>query len=214
MQRASIGISPSHFVTRNAAFFTSSLAPFAALLPFSTLPRPLVNMNKPVRAKLVCVFMFLLTTGFNATGQTSKAMADLQWFSGRWSCDGKFETSQKAISADLFFEPAFENKWLLFHHDDRPPFSYHALSEWGWDEKASRYVSTVQDSAGGVRAFYSAGFSDSKLLWEGRALENPTAPGERFEFTKTGPNTFTVSYSFQKDGQWKKVDTSACTRKF
>jgi hypothetical protein len=170
-------------------------------------------MNNLIRAKLLRVSIFLLTTAFTSNCQTAKGMADLRWFAGHWSCDGKFETSQKSISADLFFEPALENKWLLFHHDDRPPFSYHALSEWGWEEKASRYVSTVQDSTGGVRAFYSTGFTDSKFLWEGRALENPSAPAERFEFTKTGPNTFTVSYSFQKDGQWKKVDTSACARK-
>lgn len=170
-------------------------------------------MNKVLCARNGLLFLFCLATAVAGNCQTAKGIADLQWFSGHWSCDGKFETSQKAISADLWFEPALENKWMLFHHDDRPPFSYHALSEWGWDEKASRYVSTVQDSAGGIRAFYSPGFSDSRLVWEGRTLETPTAPAERFEFTKTGPDTFTVSYSFQKDAQWKKVDTSNCKRK-
>jgi hypothetical protein len=106
-----------------------------------------------------------------------------------------------------------ENKWILFRHDDRPPFSYHALSEWGWDEKGQQYVSTVQDSTGGIRLFYSDGFSDSKLVWEGQALGNPAARAERFEFIKNSPKSFTVSYSFQKDGQWQQVDTSVCTRK-
>jgi len=71
----------------------------------------------------------------------------------------------------------------------------------------------VQDSSGGVRVFYSDGFSDSKLVWDGQALGNPAAAAERFEFAKNGPNNFTVSYSFQKDGQWRAVDTSTCTRK-
>lgn len=172
-----------------------------------------VIMHGIFRGRFVFLFAFFLATAVAANCHTAKGMADLQWFSGKWSCDGKFEASQKAISADLWFEPVLENKWMLFHHDDRPPFSYHALSEWGWNEKGGRYVSTVQDSAGGIREFYSAGFSDSMLVWEGRTLESPAAPLERFEFTKTGPNTFTVSYSFQKDGQWKTVDTSTCKRK-
>ncbi len=102
---------------------------------------------------------------------------------------------------------------MLFRHDDRPPFPYHALSEWGWDDKGQQYVSTVQDSSGGIRVFYSSGFFDSKLVWDGRALGNPAAPAERFEYEKIGPSVFTVSYSFQKDGQWQAVDKSTCTRK-
>jgi hypothetical protein len=170
---------------------------------------------------LLALFLSLAIAaqGQTASGNASinasikKSVADLQWFSGHWSCDGKFAGSGKAISADVSFEPALENKWMLFRHDDRPPFSYHALSEWGWDEKGQRYVSTVQDSTGGARVFYSHGFSDSKLVWDGKALGSSDGPSERFEFVKNGPNIFTVSYSFQKDGQWRAVDTSTCTRK-
>jgi hypothetical protein len=147
------------------------------------------------------------------TPSTNKSLADLQWFSGHWSCDGKFISSGKTISADLSFEPMLESKWMLFRHDDRAPFSYHALSEWGWDEKGQQYISAVQDSTGGIRVFYSRGFSGSKLVWNGKALGNPTAPAEQFEFEKTGPNIFTVSYSFQQDGKWQAVDKSTCTRK-
>ena len=147
------------------------------------------------------------------SASTTKSVAELQWFSGHWSCDGKFARSGKTISADLWFEPILQSKWLLFRHDDRPPFSYHALSEWGWDEKGKQYVSTVQDSTGGIRLFHSPGFSDSKLVGDGRALGNPTAPAEQFEFEKIGPNIFTVSYSFQQDGKWQVVDKSTCTRK-
>ena len=161
-----------------------------------------------------CLACLLLTNAARCEmTSTSKSVADLQWFSGRWSCDGKFIGSRKVISADVSFEPVLENKWILFRHDDRPPFSYHALSEWGWDEKGQQYVSTVQDSTGGIRLFYSDGFSDSKLVWEGQALGNPAARAERFEFIKNSPKSFTVSYSFQKDGQWQQVDTSVCTRK-
>jgi hypothetical protein len=189
------------------------------VLPFPSFARPLVDMllKRTLRVDRINLsFALLLSLAIAARCQTTssnKSVADLQWFSGHWSCDGKFAGSGKAISADLLFEPVLDSKWMLFRHDDRPPFSYHALSEWGWDEKGQQYISTVQDSTGGVRVFYSPGFSDSKLVWDGKALGNPAAPAERFEFAKNGPNTFTVSYSFEQDGKWRAVDASTCTRK-
>ena len=171
--------------------------------------------TRPI-SRIPLLFALFLNLAFTAQGETasrSNGIAELQWFSGQWSCDGKFAGSGEAISADLSFEPALDGKWILFHHDDRPPFSYHALSEWGWDEKAQQYISVIQDSTGGIRLFYSPGFADSRLVWDGKALENSAAPSERLEFVKNGPNTFTVSYSFQQKGEWHAVDTSNCTRK-
>jgi hypothetical protein len=173
-----------------------------------------------MRIPLSCAIFLSLTLAApgrgvlaNQESAAGKTLVELHWFAGSWSCEGSFTASGKAISADLSFEPALENKWLLFRHDDRPPFSYHALSEWGWDDKGQQYISTVQDSTGGIRVFYSPGFSDSRLLWEGKALLNPAAPAERFEFTKNAANMFTVRYWFQKNGQWQAVDASTCTRK-
>jgi hypothetical protein len=162
---------------------------------------------------LEALVLSLTSSAQGQTASANKSIADLQWFAGHWSCAGKFIRSGKAISADLSFDLALENKWMLFRHDDRPPFSYHAISEWGWDEKGQQYVSTVQDSTGGIRLFYSHGFADSRLVWDGKALGDPAASAERFEFVKNSPDIFTVSYSFQKDGQWQSVDTSTCTRK-
>jgi hypothetical protein len=166
--------------------------------------------------RIIGLFVLFLSLAIAARGQTAtanKRIADLEWFAGHWSCDGKFVRSGKAISADLSFEPALENRWMLFHHDDRPPFSYHAISEWGWDEKGQQYVSTVQDSTGSIRLFYSHGFADSRLVWDGKALGDPAASAERFEFLRESPDIFTLSYAFQKDGQWQAVDKSICTRK-
>lgn len=158
------------------------------------------------------LFLALAIAGQCQSASTSKSVADLQWFSGHWSCDGKFTQSGKKISADVLFEPMLQGKWMLFRHDDRPPFSYHALSEWGWDEKEQQYISTVQDSTGGIRLFHSHGFADSKLVWDGTALGNTAAPAEQFEFEKLGPNSFTVTYSLRQDGKWEPVDKSTCTR--
>jgi hypothetical protein len=187
-------------------------------LSFRSLGRPLIGV---VMKTLLCanrinlsfaLFLLIAISVQSQTASKNRGIADLQWFSGHWSCDGKFIGSGKPISADLSFESILQDKWLMFRHDDRPPFSYHALSEWGWDDKRQQYLSTAQDSSGGIRVFYSSGFRDSKLVWDGRALGNPAAPAERFEYEKISPSVFTASYSFQKDGHWQAVDKSTCTR--
>jgi|SRR5579864_77098 len=106
------------------------------------------------------LFLSLATAAQCQSASTNKCVADLQWFSGHWSCDGKFTRSGQSISADFSFEPILQSKWMLFRHDDLPPFSYHALSEWGWDEKGQQYISTMQDSAGGSHSelFVPAGW--------------------------------------------------------
>ena len=126
-------------------------------------------------------------------------------------CEGKF-TSGKSISANLSFETTLDDNWILFRHDDNPPFSYHALSEWGWDQKSQQFVSLVEDSAGGARAFYSSGWKDGKLLWEGGSLGLGSTHSERFEFTKLDENAFQVAYSYSKNANWTPIDTSQCTR--
>ncbi|HEX5315639.1 MAG TPA: hypothetical protein VFX22_03225 [Candidatus Kapabacteria bacterium] len=112
----------------------------------------------------------------------------------------------------MSFETTLVDHWILFRHDDNPPFSYHALSEWGWDQKSQQFVSLIQDSAGGARAFYSSGWTDGKLLWEGGSLGPDPTHSERFEFAKIDENTFQVAYSYLKNGNWMAVDTSRCTR--
>ena len=171
--------------------------------------------TRPI-SRIPLLFALFLNLAFTAQGETasrSNGIAEMQWFSGQWSCDGKFTRSGKSISADLSFESTLDNKWMLFRHEDRPPYSYHALSEWGWDEKGQQYVSIVEDSTGGVRLFYSRGFSGSRLVWDGKALGNSADPAERFEFRKDGANAFTVGYSYEQNGQWQDVDSSSCLRK-
>ena len=82
-------------------------------------------------------------------------------FIGRWHCDGQFASNAKPISVNLVFESILDGKFMLFRHDDEAPFNYHAWSEWGWDATTRQFVSTTQDSAGGIRLFASPG-------WEGR----------------------------------------------
>ncbi len=94
----------------------------------------------------------------------------LAFFDGRWHCEGKFTGSGKAISANLEFEPILAGRFLLFRHNDEPPFDYHAWSEWGWDANTRQFVSTTQDSTGGIRLFRSPGWVAQTLAWSGGNL--------------------------------------------
>jgi len=80
-------------------------------------------------------------------------LAALSSFVGQWKCAGKFEGSGKAIEAHVSFQSDLEQHWIFFRHDDKPPFPYHAVGQWGWDESRKEFVMLVEDSGGGVRVF-------------------------------------------------------------
>jgi hypothetical protein len=129
---------------------------------------------------------------------------------GRWHCEGKFTSSAKAISANLVFEPILDGNFMLFRHDDEPPFSYHAWSEWGWDLSTRQFVSTTQDSSGGIRLFASSGWMGQTLTWSGGHLPNST--DERFVFDRMDDRNFRVVYFRKKGDSWLAVDSSSCKR--
>lgn len=131
-------------------------------------------------------------------------------FIGRWHCDGQFASNAKKISANLVFESILDGKFMLFRHDDEAPFNYHAWSEWGWDTKARQFVSTTQDSAGGIRLFVSPGWDGQTLTWSGGSL--PNSSDERFVFERLGDLSFRVSYFHKKDASWLAVDSSSCSK--
>lgn len=131
-------------------------------------------------------------------------------FVGRWHCDGKFASNAKAISANLAFESILDGRFILFRHDDEPPFNYHAWSEWGWDATTRQFVSTIQDSSGGVRIFVSPGWEGQTLTWSGGSL--PDSSDQRFVFERLGDNNFRVSYFHKKDASWLAVDSSSCSK--
>jgi hypothetical protein len=116
------------------------------------------------------------------------------------------------IEAHLSFKYDLEGKWILFRHDDKPPFGYHALSEWGWDSARNEFVMFVEDSSGGIRKFHAPAFKANQIVWTGDALGTSGTENQRFVFEIIDANHFQVSYSLLKDGSWKLVDSSNCSR--
>jgi len=137
-------------------------------------------------------------------------MRSLAFFIGSWHCDGKFTSSGKSISANLVFEPILDGKFLLFKHDDEPPFNYHAWSEWSWDVNTREFVSSLQDITSGTRLFHSPGWADQTFVWSGGNI--PTLSDQRFVFVRLDKRSFRLSYSYKKTDVCLVVDASSCSR--
>jgi len=132
--------------------------------------------------------------------------APFQFLNGHWACRGKFVRSGKEIASDLVFENALDNSWVLLHQDDKPPFNYHALYEWGWDKKEERYLSPVQDSLGGFRIFFSKGWEDQFLTWETEKI----TPPQRFSYKKLSQGEIEITYSVKGEANWDPIDSLDC----
>jgi hypothetical protein len=83
----------------------------------------------------VCVSNDLCCTAMGSQEKNSEAgdvsLAPLGGFIGDWNCSGTFASPNKIIEAHVRFKDDLERKWILFRHDDKPPFGYHAVAEWG-----------------------------------------------------------------------------------
>jgi|HubBroStandDraft_4_1064222.scaffolds.fasta_scaffold286610_2 hypothetical protein len=140
------------------------------------------------------------------------ALAPLAYFTGDWECSGKFDSSGKTIEAHQHFAPDLDGAWILFRHDDKPPFSYHALAEWGWNETSKEFVMTVEDSFAGVRVFHSGGWEGTQLRWDGDALGGASSASQRFTFERLDDRHFQVSYFTLKNNAWSRMDASTCSK--
>ena len=141
--------------------------------------------------------------------ELAKPLQPLALFVGKWHCEGKFSNGT-AISASVSFEPILNGNFLLFRHDDEPPFGYHAWSEWGWDAATRQFISTIQDLTGGLRLFRSPGWTEQTLTWTGGNL--PDSADQKFVFGRMETSKFRVSYSYKKNDTWVPVDASVCSR--
>jgi hypothetical protein len=164
----------------------------------------------------VCTLFSFSFASQPAENQVKPALSSLAFFLGDWECSGKFDSSGKSIDASQHFTSELDGSWILFRHDDKPPFNYHSLAEWGWDSAAKNFVMIAQDSTGGVRVFRSNGwdslFASRRLQWEGDTLGSASAPSQQFTFERLDDRHYRVSYSVRKSADWSRVDSSTCSK--
>ena len=172
--------------------------------------KPAVSAAGLVIAALFYLCMLSVPTAGNP--QVNSALPSLAYFTGDWECSGKFDASGKSIEAHQHFEPELEGTWISFRHDDKPPFNYHALAEWGWEANRKDLVMIVQDSTGGVRVFHSSGWNATQLVWDGSVLDSSSIPSQRFIFERLDDRHFKVSYFTLKGADWSRMDSSTCSK--
>lgn len=165
-----------------------------------------------VAATLALCFLPSILGAQTPASDLKPAISALGYFTGDWECAGKFDSSGKAIEAHQHFASELDGAWMFFRHDDKPPFNYHALAEWGWDASQKQFLMTVQDSVGGVRVFRSAGWDGNQLRWDGDGLGSTSAPAQRFSFERLDDRHFKVSYFTLKNGDWSRMDSSTCSK--
>lgn len=132
---------------------------------------------------------------------------ELAYFVGSWHCAGQFVQTGKPIEADLRGELAIEDRWLVLHHDDRPPGAYHALGAWFRDRTG--WTASIADSAGGVRRFRSDGWHGNELIWE---RSDAAATSDRFVYRRLDDASFEVGYDTRAADAWRRVDLLTCHR--
>lgn len=162
---------------------------------------------------VLCGLFELFAPALGAAQQLKPELAPLGYFIGDWQCSGKFDSSGKSIEARQHFAPDLDGSWILFRHDDQLPFSYHALSQWGWDSTRKTFIMTAQDSAGGLRIFRSEGWNSSQLQWDGDGVDSTADPAQRFVFERINDRTFKVSYFTRKAENWSRIDSSNCSKR-
>jgi hypothetical protein len=158
----------------------------------------------------ICMLVSFTFASQPAENQVKPALTSLAFFLGDWECSGKFDSSGKSIDAHQHFASELDGSWISFRHDDKPPFNYHSLAEWGWDSAAKNFVMIAQDSAGGVRVFRSNGWDSQRLQWEGDGLGSASAPSQQFTFERLDDRHYRVSYFTRKGADWSRVDSSTC----
>jgi len=140
-------------------------------------------MNKVDTARVctavLVVGLVMLVTSVSSTAQSrvtpqlKDPISPFGYFIGDGECSGKFDSSDKTIEAHQHFAAELDGAWMIFRHDDKPPFGCHALAEWGWDAYQKQFAMTVQDSTRGLRLFRSNGWGSGTLQWTGGAVGVP-----------------------------------------
>jgi hypothetical protein len=136
---------------------------------------------------------------------SATSTSSLDYFVGRWRCEGVFPAIGKSIASTLKFEQDTASGAVLKHHDDTPPNSFHALEVWR-SVKAGGLSDTIVERSGGVYPpFTSPGWNGDTLVW---SSPPGVTPANRYTYVRLSPDQMRVEWSFAKiEGEYKVGDT-------
>jgi hypothetical protein len=134
----------------------------------------------------------------------------LAFFLGKWQCSGSFPSTGKPISSTMHFDRDLNGAAIVKHHDDAPPFSYHAIEVWNFNATEGKFHNGVSDNYGGLRDFTTPGWQDGVLTWtSGPGVE----PAQQFVYTRLTDTSMRVDWQASRDKTNYIVgDTLTCTK--
>jgi hypothetical protein len=138
-------------------------------------------------------------------------------FAGNWDCEGTFRNAKvhKAVFNGILI---LGDKWLeLTEQDVEPATGYLAKYLIGYDPRQKRLVEFDANNFGAATYTSEDGWQNQVLTMTSPISDDPKAPyaGDRFLYSITGLNTFTVDWQISKTAtlNWIQADHLACRRR-
>ena len=171
----------------------------------------MLSQADPGSAMLVAT-LFAVTAGAAAASAppSSVSLDALNYFVGRWRCEGHFVPSMKSLASTLDFARDPETGALTKRHRDTPPGAYVAGEVWAVANASGTYRATIADAFNGLRWYVSPGWEGDRLTWTRAPL--PGEPQEQFVYTRLGVREMRLDWKTLRAGFLTVGDTLSCTR--
>lgn len=149
--------------------------------------------------------------------QREQAKAELfRRLVGQWSCEGGFARGG-ALSADLSFASAIDDRVLTFTHMDRPPNVFWQRSTWLMNGKTGRLVSVGANGSQKERTaapvmFTASEWTDRSVIFVADTLNVPPFVPNRFVYSLPDSNHLRMRWEINRDTLWTLGDSLTCRR--
>jgi hypothetical protein len=169
------------------------------------------------------MLQFVLIAAFSATSAFSQSTTPPpvlpQNFTvpGTFDCSGAFR-SGKTHKTTFTASAILNNTWLEFTEQDvEPATGYVAKYLIGYDQQAKHFVEFDANNFGAATYSSEAGWQNGALTLTSARATDPKAPyaANRFTYTVTSPNTFTVDWQISRTSalNWITSDHFTCKRR-
>jgi hypothetical protein len=166
------------------------------------------------------VFLLLLSLSLMAA-QTSKPPSVLPPdgfdFTGNWDCSGTFHHGEKVHRSVFTGAVILDGKWLeLSEKDLEPATGYVAKYLIGYDSQQKHLVEFDANNFGAATYTSADGWQNHALTMTSPVSEegNPPYAANRFLYTTTAPDSFTIDWQVSKSAAlaWVTGDHLVCKR--
>lgn len=145
-------------------------------------------------------------------------MAQLAFFEGSWTCDGKMHETPMSpagamtgtVVAKRDLGGFFLNVAVTGNSPGMPPFQGTVYET--WDPINKQFVMFWFDNMGGWARSTSAGVKDGVMIYEGESQMGAMKMKSRDTFTKLADNSFKHAWASEIGGKWTDMGEQTCKK--